>query len=374
MPDEEVHDTPLDASSSTLDYRAAPGEAASPPLGPPTVPSWPPPGYEPPRHPAYATAGVVSGATPTLTGPAPAPASPPGFFGAAPVPPGHYHPPATSELSPGEGARPAPRRRRNVALVVALIVIVGLLGAGGAAVLTGSSGNSASAATLVSEALHSASGAGSFHYVSVSNSAGTKQSTLGDAGVDNGTQVITTGRQRFTVLVVGTSCYFKGNAVAMEDELDMSVSISTAHSEQWISLAPSDEPYTAVYAAVTASSALADNVAFKAQHNLGDETVRGRAVIGVSGAMKSLPSLGENNVKGTATLYVTQSTPHFPVAYDERGSISGQKFNSTMTFSQWREHVVANTPSGSVTYTSLGGATGGSGTTDPSSPGPTVLA
>ncbi len=372
MPDEEVHDTPGDAPSPTSRYVAAPAGVGSPPLGPPPIPGWPPPGYEPPRHPAYAAAGFTPGATPTLGGPAPAPLNPPGFYGTAPVPPGHDGP-ALSAPSPGQAPALEPRRRRNTLVVVALIVIVGLLGAGGAAVLTGSS-SSASAASLLSEALHSAQGAGGFHYVSVSNSAGTTQSTLGNAGVGNGTQFITTGRQRFTVLVVGTSCYFKGNAVAMEQELDMSTSVATSHSEQWISLAPSDEPYTAVYAAVTASSALADNVAFKAQHNLGDETVDGKAVIAVSGAMKSLPALGETDVKGTATLYVSQATPHLPVAYDERGSTMGVKFDSTMTFSRWHEHVVANTPTGAVTYTSLGGATGGSGTTNPSSPGPTVLA
>jgi hypothetical protein len=160
----------------------------------------------------------------------------------------------------------------------------------------------------------------------------------------------------------------------MEDELDVSTAVATAHAQQWVSLKPTDEPYAAVYAAVTASSALADNIAFKAQRDLGRSTVDGQAVEAVSGALTPIPSVGETSVKGTGTLYVRASAPHLPVKYTEKGTSDKEALTFSMTFSQWGETFAATTPTGAVTYVALGGPTGGGSATTPSGPGPTVLA
>ena len=267
----------------------------------------------------------------------------------------------------------AGRSRRSLVIVLVVMLVVGLLGAGVAALLTQSS-NPQNAAALLRQSLRAAQDAGSFRYVSQSTSDGTTQKTVGNAGADKGTQDIVVGSQKFNVLVIGAACYFQGNAIAMEDELDVSKSVATAHAQQWISLKSSDEPYAAVYAAVTASSALADNIGFKAQHDLGRSTVDGQDVEAISGALTSIPSAGETGIKGTGTMYVRASAPHLPVKYTETGTSSGQKLTFTMTFSQWRETFAATTPPSAVTYVALGGATGGGSSTTPSGPGPTVLA
>lgn len=261
-------------------------------------------------------------------------------------------------------------------LVVALVVIVGLLAAGGVALITGTGSNSASAAALKTQSLKAAKAVGSFHYVSTSKAGGQTQTTVGYAGPDDGTQVITAGNQRFTVVVVGTACYFKGNAVAMEQELDVSDSVANAHAQQWVSLTQTDLPYASVYAAVTASSALTDNIAFKAQRQVGDATVDGQAVEGVQGPPATQPNLGVTKVTGTVTMYVRSATPHLPVSYRDIGTSDGQSLSFSITFNNWGKRVAVSAPAGAVTYASLGGPTGGNGggSTTPSSPGPTVLA
>ena len=277
--------------------------------------------------------------------------------------------------TPSGGAEipPAKTSRRSVVIVLVVMLVVGLAGAGAAALFTQTS-SPASATVLLRQSLSAAKNAGSFSYISQSTDAGTKQKTVGNAGADNGTQDIVVGTQKFKVLVIGAACYFQGNAVAMEVELDVSAAVAKVHAQQWISLKSTDEPYAAVYAAVTASSALADNIAFKAQHDLGRSTVDGQAVEAISGALTPLPSVGETSIKGTGTLYVRTSAPHLPVKFIEQGTTNKQKLSFSMTFSHWGETVAADTPPGAVTYGALGGPTGGGGSSTPTGPGPTVLA
>ena len=125
-----------------------------------------------------------------------------------------------------------------------------------------------------------------FHYVAVSSLSGSQggtQRTVGDAGPTSGRQVITAGKQKFTVIVIGKACYIKGNAAALSANLGLSATAATAHAGQWISLAVGDAPYASVYAAVTAASALTDNVTVEPETVIPTTTVDGRRVQTVSG-------------------------------------------------------------------------------------------
>ncbi|HXQ60214.1 MAG TPA: hypothetical protein VN799_08940 [Acidimicrobiales bacterium] len=299
-------------------------------------------------------------------------------------PPG---PPGDGALGLSNGAVfhdpvPRPRRRRLLTVVVVVIVVLALVG-GGVAVFTGTNttvssppGTAASPAArqLLQSALRAADAVGSFHYVassSLSGPNGGSSRTIGDAGPDSGRQVITSGAQRFTVLVIGSACYLKGNAAALVANLDFSAADAATHAGQWISLARTDAPYASVYAAVTGPAAIADNVTVVPQSVLPTTTVGDRRVETVSGAIApvTIPGQSTPTPKGTATLAVRATAPHLPVRYTERGTLSRQQSSATVAFSQWGEPVHITAPVGAIAWAQVGA---GSGPVSPT-PGGTFL-
>jgi hypothetical protein len=270
--------------------------------------------------------------------------------------------------------------------VIVVIVVVALVGAGigvalgggsnGTSTTTSSTPNAAAAGParqLLRSALAAAGGINDFHYVAsstVSGGNGYSQKTVGDAGPSSGKQVITIGAQRFTVIVVGTACYLKGNASALVANLGLSSAQAAAHAGQWISLAKTDAPYASVYAAVTAPSAIADNITITATSVLAPTTVDGRQVQTVTGSIAPTRIAGQTIApKGTASLAVRARSPHLPVRYVEAGTENHQKSVSTVTFSRWGEAVAVTAPTNAVAYSSLGVGSGSITTT----PGGTVV-
>lgn len=404
-------------------YVPPPGYPPPHPGYPPPHPGYPPPhpGYPPPPHTDYPPSGYqpsgYPGYPPSGYPGAAYPAQPPGPQSQQPGPGYSPHPGLPSPQSPpdpwaqtgtaetgqpGPGYRPgttyefAPNgtgataygaygnldggerkatsgRRRIVMIVIASMLVVGLLAGGGVALFAGSGSTtsvpasapvSPAASTALRKALAAARSAGSFHYVSTSSGATGSATTVGDAGTTSGKQLISTsdsnGNASFEVLVVGSACYFEGDALAMEENLDVSTAVAQAHANQWISLSPSDAPYASVYAAVNVDEALADNITVKPQQ-LGSITTGGRTLQTVTGAIKPVTIAGQTqSIKGTATLEISPST-HLPVRYTERGTSSGQSTSFTITFSNYGETVSESAPPGAVSYASIGGASGGTG-------------
>lgn len=215
-----------------------------------------------------------------------------------------------------------------------------------------------------------AKAAGSFHYVSTSNVGGQVQLTVGDAAANSGRQVITLSGHRFTVLVVGSTTFFQGDAVSMIQNLQVPANIAAAHANQWISLQPGDAPYQSVYAAVTTSSALDDNITFTPTSTTAATTVAGQRVIGVRGAIHGLQG---QQAHGTGTLYVSDRGKHLPVRYVESGKVGSgnnvQSYSFRIDFSAWGEPVNVVAPPNGVPFSSFGLGSGNGPT-----PGPTVLA
>ncbi len=254
-------------------------------------------------------------------------------------------------------------------MAVGLAVVV-LVGVGVALIATSTSpkpaSNAPEARRIVRAALKSTIEGGSFHYVSQFTSQGVTQITNGDAGPASGKQVITIGSDTFTVLVVGSSCYFQGNARQMVDQLGLPMAIATTHAGQWISLAPGDLPYQSVYVAVTTRSALSANVAFAPHHEGGRSRRAGYWVLPITGPMTNEVVSGQTQqAQGTAVLYVTTSRPHLPVQYTENGKINKIDSKLVMTFSKWGEVVSVTAPQGAVSYSSLGVGNGSTPTTQP---------
>jgi hypothetical protein len=251
--------------------------------------------------------------------------------------------------------------------VVGLAVLL-LAGIGVALIVTSgpnsSAPNAPAARRLVRSAFTSTIKGRSFHYVTRSTSQGSTQTAVGDAGSTSGRQVFTIGSDTFTVLVIGTSCYFQGNARQLVDQLGLPTSVASAHAGQWISLAPGDPPYQSVYVAVTARSAYTSNIAFTPRLETGTSTLHGLRVVGISGTMINQTVNGQTErAEGKAMLYVTTSRPHLPVEYTENGKIGTTASNLVssklvMIFSKWGEHVNVKAPRGAVTYASLGVGSG----------------
>lgn len=337
-------------------------------------PGYPPPhpGYPPPQSPqdpwgqagtaGAGTAGHWSGSTHEFT------------------PNGTRTATSTTSSSPDGGRRTVSGRRRVALIVLACALVVGLLAGGGVALFGGSGSStsvpssapvSAAASTALQRALSAVRAAGSFHYVSTFTSTTGTATTVGDAGSTSGKQLISTsdssGNASFEVVVVGSACYFEGDALAMVENLDVSASVAQAHANQWISLSPSDAPYASVYAAVNLNQALTDNISVKPQQ-LGSTTSGGRTLQTVTGAIEPVKIAGSTqSIKGTATLEIAPST-HLPVRYSERGTASGQSTSFTMTFSSYGETVSQSAPPGAVSYASIGGASGGGGAGSSTSP------
>lgn len=268
---------------------------------------------------------------------------------------------------PGDGpGRRRRRRRRRIVLVAAGIVLVAA-GVTGIVVdrTSGSStpavtGGAVAAERLVRASLASAEAARTFHYVSTSTTAGVTQTTVGDAAPDRGQQTITIGDHTFSVVVVSTTAYFKGDAATMQAELGLDQVVAQAHAGQWISLTASDSPYQSVYAAVTTKSALDDTVTIAGKSVLSDVTIGRTTVTPVRGL---LTPVDQTPVTGTARLDVRSGRPHLPVRFSGSGSANGQQTTLNVTFGQWGERVGVTAPDGAVAYSSLqiGGLNPGSG-------------
>ena len=334
------------------------------------------------------------GGPPAAAGPTPPP--PPGYASPG-VPPAPLDPP-DHDPAAGTGPDPAPlapwaegadlgddfgrslvpgRRRRTLVTVVAVALVVALLVGGGVAFLITSGPGpiplvSPAARSLLHSSLRAAERKGSFHYVSRFTSQGATQTTVGDAGRSSGRQVITIGPHTFTVLVVGSACYFRGDARELVDQLGLPTATATAQDGQWIFLSPGDAPYQSVYAAVTAHSALADNIAFVPHRPLDPTTLSGRRVLGIAGPMTNVSVNGQTQkAKGSATFYVAASD-HVPVRYSEQGKLDNQQSAFTMTFSKWGEPVTVTAPQGAVSFASLGSTGPGPSVTSPQGP-PTLV-
>lgn len=275
-------------------------------------------------------------------------------------PPPSLSPPVVPWAGPPE---PPPRHRLRFVLVAASALVVLAAAALGVDVAVTSSRsptvNPPAARSMLDRTLAAAEAAGSFRYVSssvssTSGSSSLSQTTVGQAGATQGRQTITINGDTFDVLVVGDTAYLRGDADAMEAELQLPTSVAQAHAGQWISLVPGDAPYQSVYAAVTTMQAIDDNISFTPRVLLGSSTLGGIAVLGLRGPMRGT---GGEPAKGTATLYVAASGRQLPVRYVEKGKVgSGSSTSSldfTISFSSWGQPVSETVPPGAISYRSV---------------------
>lgn len=262
-----------------------------------------------------------------------------------------------------------PRRVSGMLPIVALFVTTGIvaaaIGVGGVLLVRHIQGNqstagsptaapgtasgAAEARALYQQAITATQNSTGFHYRAVSL-IGYAQTIIGEAGQSGGRQDITFvssyGTEQFTLLLVGTTVYFQGNAPAAEDQLGVTAATAPNVVGKWISVAAGDGPYSVIQPGITASSQ-ALQILLTPESSARITSAGGRAATRISGIALSPPP---NSVPvGPGSLDISTRTD-LPLSF--RFTDSGGAA-STTTFSAWGTAPTVNAPTGAVAWSSL---------------------
>ncbi len=266
-------------------------------------------------------------------------------------------PPRRPPLSPEE------RRRKTFRAVALAGILVLAVGAGigiGAAIAPASSATVAS--TLVSRAVTSATNAGTYEYVELSTAAGAPDDIRGDAAPSSGQQVIkqrcvpvrsdtTNATSVFDLRLVNGNVYFRGNIVAVVDELGVAASRATSLAGRWVKVVKGDKPYTTFERGITTSSnasQLRTAIVPGSTRTVPDSSPPTTEVLGAL-----FKTSKTKETVGTAVLEMNTSTGR---PRSLRGSAvleDTERYAVTWTFTGYGKTVHVVAPSRSVAYSSL---------------------
>ena len=302
-------------------------------------------------------------------------------------------PPQPPAWPPAPSTTP-PRRASRLLPVVALFVTTGIVAAaigvgsvllvrhiqgnqsnpGSPTAAPGTTSGAAEARALYQQAQAATRGSTGFHYLGVSSGVYT-QTIVGAAGQSGGRQQITLvssyGTEQFTLLLVGTTVYFQGNAPAAEDQLGVSTATAPSVAGKWISVATGDGPYHGLQLGITAASQ-ADQILLTPQSSARITSVGGVAATRISGIALSPPPT--SIPVGPGSLDIAPGTD-LPIIYRSTDSSGAVVQTFTTTFSAWGTAPTVSAPTGAVAWSGLTTATPpggyGSGGGATSTPAPT---
>ena len=293
-------------------------------------------------------------------------------------------PPAPATLPPKRGSRvPA-----AIALFVATGIVAAGIGVGGVLLVRHVQGNqqssgaptaapgttsgAAEARALYQRAIAATRDASGFHYMAVSTG-GDAQTIVGDAGQTGGRQAITFdssyGTEQFTLLLVGATVYFQGNAPALQDQLGVAAATAPSLVTKWVSVVAGNGPYTVLQPGITTGSQ-ASELLLTPESRAGITAAGGVAATRITG---TVPAAGQLP-PGTGQLDIAASSDQ-PITYSSAVSGGGVVLTFSTTFSAWGTAPTVSAPTGAVAWSSLttarppgGYGSGGSGST----PAPTA--
>ena len=301
-------------------------------------------------------------------------------------------PPQPPAWPPAPSTTP-PRRASRLLPVVALFVTTGIVAAaigvgsvllvrhiqgnqstpGAPTAAPGATSGAAEARALYQQAITATQGSTGFHYHAVS-SGGDTQTIDGDAGQSGGRQQITFvasyGTERFTLLLVGTTVYFQGNAPAAEDQLGVTAATVASVAGKWVLVATGDGPYSVIQPGITAASQ-ATQIPLTPESSARITSAGGATATRISGIVPATTNLPP----GTGSLDIAPRTD-LPITY--RSTISGGAvvLTFTTTFSAWGTAPTVTAPTGAVAWSTLTTAVPpggyGSGGVATSTPAPTA--
>ena len=331
------------------------------PYGPPSpgdpsstedVPGYetPDPGWAPPGYGTTGGAGFPGGPDDLYGGQAgwapPGWGQPPGAPGSGPGSPGWSGPPSGF-------AEPPSRRRRPAVRLAALVVTLVLIGAVVLPVViltgVGSSSTSSQASSLFTAAMTAAGSSAGVHYASEWTGGGAPTTFSGDAGQNDGTQVVTEptdfGTEQYdVVLAANQTLYVEGNAAALEDELGVTAGAAPGLAGKWISLQTADAPYNEEEGGLTISSEVGIP-GFKAGST---EQVTGAGGTTLTRIDGTVPA-SDGFPAATVEVDISPATD-LPVTIVVSYGGSGE---DTITYSQWGTAPAVTVPTGAVAWSSL---------------------
>lgn len=199
---------------------------------------------------------------------------------------------------------------------------------------------------LLQEALTAARTEHAFHYRAVWNADGVSQIVVGDARPSSGSESVSVGGDRFTVIFTDQVEYFEGDATALRDQLGLPAQTASASAGKWISLQQSDGPYPSVDEGLTTSAALAQVVIAPSAASPAHRT-HGVLLSRITGRIPH-----GTVVTGSARLDLLARSK-LPDVYFAHGSEGGQPWSSTIAFSRWGDSNVLDAPTGALPFSSL---------------------
>ncbi len=266
-------------------------------------------------------------------------------------------PPPRPPLSPEERRR---RTRRALALALALVVAVGAGIGIGAAIAPASPATLAT--TLVGRAIAAATNARTYHYIEVSSVFGEPDDIEGDAAPSSGQQLIrqqcspvradTTDRTSiFDLRLVHGVVYFRGNVVAVVDELGVAESRAASVARRWVKLVKGDKPYVTLEGGITTrsnASQLRKAIVPSSSRAIPGSEPPSTEVVGAALFTKKV-----DQARGTAVLVMDTSTGRPRTLRGSALLEDTARYTVTWTFSRYREKVHVAAPSHAVPYSSL---------------------
>jgi hypothetical protein len=206
------------------------------------------------------------------------------------------------------------------------------------------------AAALYQTALNTIAASVGFHYIAIYPET---ETIVGAAGRSVGQQVVTYkssyGVEAFTLVLNETgTLYFQGNAPAVEDQLGVSTSRTSAVENRWVSLVPGNGPYPELASGMT----VAEQGVFLPMTPISADSVKvgGRAATQIVGTATV-------DDPGSAAVLDIDTSSHAPLAYSSTAATTSGPAISTVTFSAWGTQVSVAVPSTAIAWSTVGAST-----------------
>ncbi len=201
-------------------------------------------------------------------------------------------------------------------------------------------------AQLLQDSLTAAGARDSFHYSDVWRSGDVSQTIVGDARTSSGTETVSAGSDEYTVVFTGRVAYVEGDAAAMHDELGLAPAIATEYAGKWVSIQPTDAPYSLIENGLTTSAGLAQ-ILISPSSASPTSRVHGVPIARITGRVPH----GRSQT-GSAQLDLL-SLSKLPASYSAHGTEGGQTWSNAIVFSRWDEKGPIVAPPDALPFSSL---------------------
>lgn len=187
------------------------------------------------------------------------------------------------------------------------------------------------------------------HFLDQTTQSGkTNQHLIGDVSTTNGQEELSNPDGVLYVRHVGGTIFVKGDALVLENALDLSSAVASKNAGKWISLERTNAPYETVAEALLPTAEL-DPYIPSGHLKVGNpQNLHGHEVVPVSGSAPAAAGAAAD-----ATIYVSVSSPHVPVGGSLVGTGSHKDESEVAVFDSWGETVRVSAPSGAIAYSSI---------------------